>query len=505
MSDYTKTSNKNKEQINRIAHIRLQKHHFSATLISEKKEELPMGKDNKANYLNIIDEKRDELKAISDYIQDNPELNFDEYKSSECVIKALKKYGFEVETNLAGIKTAFSGTYGKGYPVIGILGEFDALSGLGQVEFSTIKASDGHQNRHGCGHNLLCVGSLAAALAIKQYLETTKKDGTVIYFGCPAEEGGSGKAFMAKHGVFDKLDFALSWHPSAKNMVRTNGSLSNFQVLYKFDGISSHASAFAYLGRSALDAVELMDVGVNYLREHLIPEARVHYAILDTGGISPNVVQSHAEVLYLMRAPKNDQLTDIYERINNIAEGAALMTGTKASHDFIKGCSSLVMNDTIQQMMQEIAEKTKQQPVSEKEFKFAQELSKTLSQSADANEEEPLMIGVLPYTPSTSTNYGSTDVGDVSWNCPTAQMLASTWIKGTQGHTWQATAQGKTNYAVDAALWSGKILAQTAVKMIENPSIIEKAKEEHKQKIGNGYICPIPDELKPRSIASLAK
>lgn len=457
------------------------------------------------DYLHIIDEKRNELKAISDYIWDNPELNYEEDKSAECAINALKKYGFEVETNLAGIKTAFSGTYGKGYPVIGILGEFDALSGLGQVAGCATKTPDGKPNGHGCGHNLLCIGSLATALAIKQYLETTKKEGTVIFFGCPAEEGGSGKAFMAKHGIFNKLDFALSWHPAAKNKVRTWGSLANYQILYKFDGTAAHAAAFPHLGRSALDAVELMDVGVNYLREHIIPEARVHYAILDTGGISPNVVQPHAEVLYLMRAPNVEQLNEIYERINNIAEGAALMTGTKASHDFIKGCSSLVLNDTMQRLIQEIAENTKNSATSEEEFKFAQEITESLLQDPDADKENPLMDKILPYDSNAASSTGSTDVGDVSWNCPTAQIVGATWVKGTLGHTWQATAQGKTNYAIDAALWCAKVLAQTAVKMIENPSIVNKAKEEFKQKIGEGYICPIPDGLKPRSVASLAK
>lgn len=458
-----------------------------------------------ANYLNIIDEKRDELKAISDYIWDNPELIFEEYKSAECVINALKKYGFKVETNLAEIKTAFNGTFGKGYPVIGILGEFDALSGLGQVANCPTKTPDGKPNGHGCGHNLLCIGSLATALAIKQYLETTKKEGTVIFYGCPAEEGGSGKAFMAKHGVFDKLDFALSWHPSAKCKVRTYSSLANYQILYKFDGIAAHAAAFPHLGRSALDAVELMDVGVNYLREHIIPEARVHYAIVDTGGISPNVVQPHAEVLYLIRAPKAEQLIPIYERINNIAEGAALMTGTTASHDFIKGCSNLIMNDTMQRLIQEIAENTKLPVASEKEYKFAQELAETLSMSPDADTKNPLMTEMLPYEPNAALSTGSTDVGDVSWICPTAQILGATWVKGTLGHSWQATAQGKTNYAVDNALWCAKVLAQTAVRMIEDPSIICKAKEEFKQKKEKGYICPIPDGLKPKSVSNLTK
>lgn len=248
-----------------------------------------------------------------------------------------------------------------------------------------------------------------------------------------------------------------------------------------------------------------MDVGVNYLREHIIPEARVHYAITDSGGISPNVVQPHAEVLYLIRAPKVDQLVTIYERINKIAEGAALMTETKTSHDFIKGCSNLIMNDTMQRLIQEIAENTKHPVVSEKEYEFAQELTETFVDSPDVDKEDPLMNEILPYEPNAVLGTGSTDVGDVSWICPTAQILGATWVKGTLGHSWQATAQGKTHYAVDNALWCSKVLAQTAVRMIEDPSIVCKAKEEFKQKTGKGYICPIPDGHKPRTVSNLTK
>ena len=237
-------------------------------------------------YLDIIDEKAQMLDDAMDFIWDHPETAFAEFESAKCLCDLLEKEGFTVEKNLANIETAFSGRFGSGKPVIGVLGEFDALSGMGQVSGVCEQKPDGHEAGHGCGHNLLGVGSLGAALVMKNYLEKTGREGTVIYFGCPGEEGGSGKAFMARDGVFDELDAALSWHPYSKNGVRIRTSLANCQVLYKFDGKAAHAGLQPHLGRSALDAVELMDVAVNYLREHIPSDHRIHYAITDAGGFS---------------------------------------------------------------------------------------------------------------------------------------------------------------------------------------------------------------------------
>src|SRR5699024_4100684 len=251
----------------------------------------------------------------------------------------LKAEGFQVERDVGGIETAFIATYGDGSPVIGILGEYDALSGMSQqagVPTKTpIKEGD---NGHGCGHNLLGVGSLGAVLAVKQMIDERQLSGTIRYYGCPAEEGGSGKTYMVRAGLFDDVDIALTWHPGTSNSIMCGQSLANYQVYYKFKGKSSHATISPHLRRSALDAVELMNVGVNYLREHIIPEARVHYAVTHTGGHSPNVVQAEAEVLYLMRAPQVDDVEHIYKRINDIAKGAALMTGTEVDIVFDKAC-----------------------------------------------------------------------------------------------------------------------------------------------------------------------
>lgn len=307
----------------------------------------------KLDFLSVLDEKAQFLYNFSDGIWADPETAFTEFHAAGRYCSALRSEGFEVTENLAGIPTAFSGRFGSGHPVIGVLAEFDALSGLSQEGGVTEKRTAGGACGHGCGHNLLGTASLGAAIAIKRFLETQTCSGTVILFGCPGEEGGSGKAFMARDGVFDELDAALCWHPDENTGVRVQTSLANCQVLYKFNGKAAHAGAEPHLGRSALDAVELMDIGANYLREHMIDQARVHYAITDAGGFSPNVVQPHAEVLYLIRAPRSAQVKELYERVNDIARGAALMTGTTVEIDFVKACSDTILNDTLQRVLYE--------------------------------------------------------------------------------------------------------------------------------------------------------
>ena len=452
------------------------------------------------SFLDVIDEKKEFLDGIADALWETPELAFTEFRSAKTLKDALVKEGFRLEENLAGIETAFSGTYGSGKPVIGILGEFDALSGLGQKAGCAVKMPDGRPNGQGCGHNLLGTGSLGAALAAKRYLETTGAPGTIIYFGCPGEEGGSGKAFMARDGVFDGLDAALCWHPERINAVRTYRSLANYQILYKFDGKASHAAAMPDQGRSALDAVELMNVGVNFLREHMIPAARIHYAITDSGGFSPNVVQPHAEVLYLIRSPENRQVAELYERVNAIAEGAAPMTGTKESHEFIKACSNLVLNDVMQRDLQRIMEEIAPPVPSEEAVAFARELTESgLMDANDADPESPLNFDVEPYSAAEALRFGSTDVGDASWVCPTAQIFTATWAKGTPGHSWQATAQGKSERAHEMTRYAAKILGAEAVRLLSDPELLAAAKEEFRKRVGpEGYIPPIPADVKPR-------
>lgn len=478
----------------------------------------------KKEALMAIDRERAELVQTSDMVWENPETAFLEYKSMEILCNLLIKEGFKVQQNVANIPTAFTGTYGHGKPVIGFLGEYDALSGISQEAGCAEKKplAEG-ANGHGCGHNLLGVGSIAAAIAMKEYLEKNEKEGTVIFFGCPGEEGGSGKSFMARDGVFDDVDFAVSWHPNDINEVFVGSTLANYQIIYRFYGLSSHAAASPEKGRSALDAVELMNTGVQYLREHIIQEARVHYAITNTGGFSPNVVQPYAEVLYLIRAPKNEQVKEIFERINDIAKGAALMTGTEMKMEFVKACSNLIDNTTMQEIMYKNVLELEREPFTDDERQFAAEITATLGnkkldvqgflknyEKSKRTAAEAVMAPyvnadiydfIMPLADVEGCLAASTDVGDVSWVCPTVQFKGMTEAAGTPAHSWQYTAQGKSSLAHKGMIFSAKVMAATAIDMYENPEKIEAAKKELNTRLGGGkYEAPIPKGVVPQAI-----
>ena len=457
-------------------------------------------------FLSAIDEKRKLLEDTADYLWDHPELAFTEFKSAKYLCDVLRAEGFTVQENLAGIATAFSGSYGSGRPVIGIRGEFDALSGLSQSAGITECRSAGGDAGHGCGHNLLGTGALGAAIAVKRFLQESGASGTVIYFGCPGEEGGSGKGFMARDGVFDGLDAALTWHPADETKVRNLLSLANRQILYRFDGVASHAGAKPELGRSALDAVELMNVGVQFLREHIPDSCRIHYSITDTGGFSPNVVQAHAEVLYLVRGVNNKVVSEVCQRVDDIARGAALMTGTKASWQFIKACSNCVLNDTIQRMLQETMEQIGSPEPTGEELDYARKLTEqTLRHVPQADPAHPIHWEVMPYE-TVKQKHGSTDVGDVSWVCPTAQFYAACEAMGTPGHSWQETAQVRTSFAHRMTLFAAKVLAAGAVELMTNPELLEKAKAEFLRRVGpEGYVPPIPKGVRPTALNTLKK
>lgn len=470
---------------------------------------------------NEIDKTASEILEASDEIWGCAETAFLETKSMKVLCDLLRKEGFEIEEGSAGVATAFKGTFGSGKPVIGFLGEYDALSGLNQeAGIAEKKAFNAGAPGHGCGHNMLGTASLSAAIGVKKYLEETGKSGTVIYFGCPGEEGGSGKAFMAKGGAFDGLDAAITWHPGDVTRADTGSSLANYQVAYKFYGTSAHAGGAPHLGRSALDALELMNMGVQFLREHVIPEARIHYAITNTGGYSPNVVQPYAEVLYLIRAPKNRQVEEIYQRVNKIAEGAAHMTETRVEIDFVKGCSNLISNKVIaKKLWENLVElgapeytdeemalaKAIHESVGESCYESLEKLAKNLKKEEKRqvleHKGETMYQFVAPFVENGEMSFGSTDVGDVSWNCPTAQAYVATWAAGTPGHSWQIVAQGKSGLAHKGLLYAAKAMAGAAIDMYEDPAVIEAAKEDMAETLdGDTYLCPIPDGCKPRAI-----
>ena len=478
---------------------------------------------NKAEAIRVIDEKQALLDDVNDSIWEYAETAFQEFKSMDKLCEALEQEGFKVEKGVGDIPTAFTGTYGHGKPVIGLLGEFDALSGLSQVggcpeKKALVPGAAGH----GCGHNCLGTASLAATIAVKNYLEhNLQVSGTVIYFGCPGEEGGSGKAFMAREGVFKDLDAAITWHPSSTNNVTSGSSLANYQVKYRFYGTSAHAAGDPHLGRSALDAVELMNVGVQFLREHMIDEARVHYAILDAGGYSPNVVQPYAEVLYLIRSPKNSQVEELYQRVNKIAQGAALMTETRMEMEFIKGCSNTIPNNVLEAQLYENFKEIGVPKYTPEEHEFARQIiahyeagpnamdgaagttkawGKELAeyQAEHGVSLNDFLLSLQSYDKASA---GSTDVGDVSWNCPTAQIHVVTTAAKTPGHSWQFTSCNRTSIAHKGVNCAGKVMGATVIDLIENPEIIKKANEEFLERLeGETYKCPIPAGIKPQAI-----
>lgn len=454
----------------------------------------------------IIEQNKDTLVDVSNQVWRFAETGFQEKKSAQLLVQTLKNEGFTVEEGVAEIDTAFIGSYGSGKPVIVFLGEFDALSGLsqegGQVNYAPVEKNG---NGHGCGHNLLGTGSLAAALAVRDYLKENELSGTVRYYGCPGEEIGGGKTFMVREGLFDDVDFALTWHPGSRNEIMSMASLACYEVYFKFKGASAHAAGSPHLGRSALDAVELMNVGVNYLREHIIPEARVHYAITNTGGFAPNVVQSEAEVLYFVRAPRVSQTESIYQRVCDVARGAALMTGTEVEIDLASALSNVIPNTVLEETMYAQFEQLGVPTHTEEEQQFAQAIRQTLAEADKKVEEEvdrrlagkDLADVISPYTPASNVFPGSTDVGDVSWIVPTAQCMTACEVLGTTLHTWQIVATGTTSIAHKGMMHAGKVMAATALQLLHNPELVEQAKAELvKRKNGEEYMCPLPKEVK---------
>lgn len=458
------------------------------------------------------------FERVSEYIYNHPETRFEEYASSEFLAAECEKQGFSVERHVANIETAFTATYGSGEPVIGFLGEFDALSGLSQEPNATSYKPLDRDVGHGCGHNLLGTGAFAAACAAKAYLEKHHIDGTIKFFGCPGEEGGSGKTFMVREGVFDEVDTALTWHPSPSNSIMSLSSLANYQVYFKFNGVAAHAANAPHLGRSALDAVELMNVGVNYLREHIIQEARIHYAVTHTGGISPNVVQANAEVLYLIRAPKVHQVDDIFNRVKRIAEGAALMTDTELSIEFDKACSNYIPNRRLEKILYNNFQDIGIDQPTKDEVAFAKNIWSSLSEAEQDNFLDPmkgfgyvgdgsefsgkyLSDAISPYHASNDILSGSTDVSDVSWVVPTAQLTSSTSTLGTNLHTWQMTTQGLSRYALRGTLRAAETMALTGLQVLTNPKDLEAIKEEFNQfRESNDYHCPIPKDVTPSKL-----
>ncbi|KAA0471119.1 M20 family metallopeptidase [Klebsiella aerogenes] len=467
----------------------------------------------------IIQSRRDDFCAIADDIWDHPETRFQEFWSAARLADALEAEGFQLSRHAGGIPNAFIASFGEGKPVIALLGEFDALAGLSQQAHSAepTSATPG-ENGHGCGHNLLGTAAYAAAVAAKQWLQQHGGSGTLRFYGCPGEEGGSGKTFMVREGLFDDIDAALTWHPEAWAGMFSTSTLANIQAAWCFTGTAAHAANSPHLGRSALDAVTLMTTGSNFLNEHIIEKARVHYAITDTGGVSPNVVQAQAEVLYLIRAPEMADVQQIFARIEKIAQGAALMTETSVSCRFEKACSSYLPNRTLEAAMYQAVCHYGTPQWSNEERAFAADIRATLGVNdiqnslkniagtsgeegkafARRHHDTVLIDEVAPWAATENVLAGSTDVGDVSWKAPVAQCFSPCFAIGTPLHSWQLVSQGRTSIAHKGMLLAGKILGATAIRLFSDRPLLEASQQELAQVLAvSPYQCPIPRDVVP--------
>ena len=447
-------------------------------------------------FLQVIDRRENDICSISDSIWDLAETAYEEVRSSALLADTLEMNGFTVTRGVAGIPTAFTATFGSGKPAIGIQAEFDALEGDSQEGHCAQRRSiPGKNTYHGCGHNLFGAGSMGAALAVKAYIEKTGR-GSVTLFGCPAEENGAGKVYMAREGVYKDVDAVVSWHPEKMYMVRTRPSLANVSVVYTFQGIAAHAGGSPHKGRSALDAAELMNIGTNFLREHMELTSRVHYAFLDVGGTAPNIVQSHASVKYMIRALDAAGVRDLKARVDRIAQGAALMTDTTVTSELVSAYSNLITIPTLQAVANEAMHDIPLPMPTEEDLAYGKALQQTMNLSEAELAKPTYAMEVLDPAPPVNHG-GSTDTADVSWNVPTVQMHIGNWVIGTPGHSWQAASQCRSPYAKRSMLYAAKAVAATAMRLMDDPSLVEQARKEHAAKTVGGYICPIPADVKP--------
>jgi len=421
------------------------------------------------------------------------EVGYKENKSAALHVQNLKAAGFTVETGVAEIPTSFVATYGSGSPVIGILAEYDALPGLAQTASPEKNPIAGKNAGHGCGHHLFGTASVGAGIAIKELIATGKLKGTIKVYGCPAEEGGSGKVYMVRAGLFSGVDAVIHWHPDDANAVTTTSALANKSAKFKFYGISAHAAAQPEQGRSALDAVEAMDNMVNMMREHVPQETRIHY-IITSGGKAPNVVPDFAEVYYYVRHPKRKEVVEIFDRVVKAAEGAALGTGTRFQYDIIGGTHDLLINKTLAEAMQINLEKVGGVSYTEAELNFA----KKIEHSFMGTKVDVATAGtVRPLSYISEGNNGSTDVGDVSYALPTVGLRAATWVPGTAAHSWQAVAAGGTEIGTKGMLVASKTMALTAIDLMSNPALLAKAIEEFTQSKGDYKYRALLGDIKP--------
>lgn len=431
--------------------------------------------------LGDLDKKSDTYGQIAQQIWEFAEMGYQEVKSAELLQKTLEDEGFSINTGVAHIPTAFIAEFGSGSPVIAIMGEYDALPGLSQEAIAE-KKSAGKAAGHACGHHLFGTASAAAAIAVKDWMTANNTKGTVRFYGTPAEEGGSGKVYMVRAGLFSDVDVALHWHPSSQNAASAGAALANKSAKFRFYGVSAHAAGSPEKGRSALDGVEAMNSMVNMMREHIDEKARIHYVITD-GGKAPNVVPDFAEVYYYARHNTRDVVISIFDRIVNAAKGAALGTGTTMDYEMIGGTHELLPNLTLQKRMHDNLSKIGGITYTPQEKEFANKIAVSLGQDGVDIEKAK---SVQPYRTEAKA-YGSTDVGDVSFAVPTVGMGTATWVPGTPAHSWQAVAAGGTSIAKKGMMVAAKTLTLTAIDLFSDSDLVKKAKEEFMERRGADF------------------
>ena len=466
-------------------------------------------KTNKHVIWDFVSKNQKRFQELADKVWSTPETCYSEQNSMSAHVDELIYHGFSVTKGIANIPTAVVGEYGTDGPIIAFLGEYDALAGLSQ------KADVFHQdpvkkgeNGHGCGHNLLGSASMQAAVALKEWLKDSNLPGVVRYYGCPAEEGGAAKTFMVRDKIFKDVDVAITWHPGCLPGIVKGSSLANCRVDFTFEGRASHAAVSPHLGRSALDAIELMNVGVNYMREHMPDKARIHYALIDGGGISPNVVQAKAKVRYVVRDETTPKMMELLERVKEIAKGAALMTQTKVKTKILAGVSNLVYNETLGNIMQGNLDQLGAPEFSKEEHLYAKKYQDTLTRKdiesayshagIDLVEGQVLAETVVAGDVKPVDMGGSTDVADVSWVVPTVSLWGANYAIGTPFHSWQMTAQGKSSIAIKGMTHAAMVMAATGSDLILNKTILDDAWSEHNKTIEKtGYMLPISLSASP--------
>ncbi len=449
------------------------------------------GASSKEDTIRFLEEHQSEFSKLARDIWEYAELGYQEEKSMALLVSTLEAAGFRIEAGVADMPTAFVASYGQGTPVIGFLAEYDALPGVSQVAEPEPKPRIENAPGHACGHNLLGAASVAAALAVKDWLDHSGQSGTVRLYGTPAEEGGAGKVYMVRDGLFNDVDAVLTWHPGDNNNARPPRCLANRSAKFRFYKVAGAPGAIP-MQTSALDGVEAMSYLVNLMTKHLTRSSRIQYIVSD-GGHAPNVAPDTAEIYYYCRHAEVEMVRHNWDRIVKASEAAALGTSTRVEHEIIHGLYPLLPNETLSKLLDANLQQVGGVTYSPEELEFAKKIRETFSTSKPLGSQE----NVEPYGPGRLGTY-STDVGDISWQVPTAQLTAATWVPGTPGHSWQVVAQGGMSIGYKGMMVAAKTLATASVELLMKPDVVEAARRELEEARGPDFHYePLLGDRKP--------